>query len=102
MHEKINFIKKSDLNRNRRDCLTLAEKEKEKQEVKNFLKELLTQASDDIKDRKIFLGKKPLTIGKLKDEIEGDTEEGDLIVDAILGLKKEFHLDKKFKEDFIQ
>lgn len=80
----------------------MAEIESEKQTVKSFLTELLKGASDDIKSRKIFLGTKPLTIGKLKDEIEGDTEEGDLIVDAILGLIREFHLDKKFKEEFRQ
>ena len=78
----------------------MAEKESEKQLVKSFLNELLALASDDIKSSPVFLGKKPLTIGKLKGEIEADTEEGDLIVDAVLGLIKEFHLDKKFKEEF--
>ena len=80
----------------------MAEKESEKQLVKSFFTELLTLASDDIKSRKFFLGKKSLTIGKIKDEIEEDTEEGDLMVDAILGLIREFHLDKKFKEEFKQ
>jgi hypothetical protein len=77
------------------------EKETQKNIALSFLRELVALAPDEVKSSpEIGLGPKTLTIEQLVGEIEDGTEEGDWMVEAIIGLINEFQLDKKFRGCF--
>jgi precorrin-6B methylase 2 len=67
------------------------EKEHKKQLAVANLKEILAKAPADQKSKhRIFIGTKTFTAEQLMREVEADTEEGKLIMEAVRGFHLEF------------